>query len=103
MSPTAHFPHRSCFFPLKHKGQERGNPFLTNYREASTAHGKTQRTENGSGDLGSQDSFEVKPNVNFLVTMCHGLSRAEFLACLPIKYIMLCVFKADLCLWVFLK
>lgn len=62
-----------------------------------------QRKENGSGDLGSQDSFEVKPNVNFLVTMCCGLSRADFLALLPIKHIMLWIFKAGLCLWVFLK
>lgn len=89
MSPTAHFHHRSCLFPLKHKGQKRGNKFLTNYREASTAHGNTQGAENGSGDLGSQDSFEVKPNVNFLLTTCHGVSRAEFLASLPIQHITL--------------
>lgn len=79
----------STLLSQKHKGQERGNKFLTNYREPSTAHGKTQGIENGSGDLGSQDSFEVKPNVNFLVTTCHGLSRAEFLASLPIKHIIL--------------
>lgn len=90
---------RSCLFPLK--GQERGNKFLTNYSEA--AHGKTLWAENSSGDLGIQGSFEVKPNVNFLVTTCHGLSRAEFLALLPIKHIMLWIFKAGLCLWVFLK
>lgn len=88
MSPTRHFHHRSCLLPIRRKGQERGNKFLTNYREALTAHGKTQRKENGSGDLGSQDSFEVKPNVNFLVTTCCGLLRAEFLGLLPIKHIM---------------
>lgn len=38
--------------------------------------------------MGSQDSFEVKPNVNFLVTTCCGLLRAEFLGLLPIKHIM---------------
>lgn len=59
--------------------------------------------ENGSGDVVSQDSFEVKPNVNFVVTTCHGLSRAQFPALLPIKHIMLWIFKAGLCLWVFLR
>lgn len=54
-------------------------------------------------DLRSQALFEVKPNaigVNFLVTTCHGLSGVEGL--FSVKHIVFCMFKAGLCLWVFL-